>query len=341
MLSLGSISVRIASVIAILVFVPAWNPLLRSGYSQMHKSVTNRPNAGSFTNSPKDPTAANRLASAYGKLPISFEVNQGQTDGAVQFLARGARYTLFLTPGEAVLSLHAPHTNADNIGGRATPNNRRPSPLIATAPPSTVGLQLIGSNIKAEAEGVDPLPGKSNYFVGSDPAKWHTDVPTYAKVRYSSVYPGIDLMYYGNQEGRLEHDFVVAPRADPNVIAIGLRDSDGVAPDGNGGLTLHTKSGDLTLQSPVVYQTVGGMRKTISTSYLIADNEIRFQLGAYDRNETLVIDPVIQYSGTFGGGGDEGQAGIAVDSAGNAYVTGWTNSSVLTLVNPFQRNPSG
>ena len=83
------------------------------------------------------------------------------------------------------------------------------------------------------------------------------------------------------------------------------------------------------------------MRKTISTSYLIADNEIRFQLGAYDRNETLVIDPVIQYSGTFGGGGDEGQAGIAVDSAGNAYVTGWTNSSVLTLVNPFQRNPSG
>ena len=185
------------------------------------------------------------------------------------------------------------------------------------------------------------LPGKSNYFVGNDPAKWHTDVPTYAKVRYSSVYPGIDLMYYGNQEGRLEHDFVVAPGADPNAIAIGLRDSDGVAPDGNGGLTLHTKSGDLTLQSPVVYQTIGGKRKTIPASYLIADNQIKFQLGGYDRNETLVIDPVIQYSGTFGGGGDEGQAGIAVDSAGNAYVTGWTNSSVLTLVNPFQRNPSG
>ncbi len=103
-------------------------------------------------------------------------------------------------------------------------------------------------------------------------------MPTYAKVRYSNVYPGIDLLYYGNQEGRLEHDFVVAPGADPNAIAIGLRDSEGAVPDKNGGLTLHTKTGDLTLHSPVVYQTIGGQRRTIPATYLLADNQIKFQL---------------------------------------------------------------
>ena len=282
-----------------------------------------------------------RLAADYGKLPIRFEMNQGQTDKSVQFLARGAGYTLFLTPGEAVLSLRAPHASTGQPGDPAFRGTLRPTPkqVPSTTPASTVRLQLIGANTKAEASGVDPLPGKSNYFIGNDPAKWQTDVPTYAKVRYHDVYPGIDLLYYGNQEGSLEHDFVVAPGADPNVIAIGLRDSEAAVPDQNGSLTLRTKTGELTLRSPVAYQTIGGQRTTIPATYLLANNQIRFQLGSYDRNAPLVVDPVIQYSAVFGGSGFDVIRSIAVDNAGNAYVTGWTYSADFPLIHSVQTWP--
>ncbi|MGC1360719.1 MAG: SBBP repeat-containing protein, partial [Silvibacterium sp.] len=263
----------------------------------------------------------------------SFEKNQGQTDGSVQFLARQAGYTLFLTPGEAVLSLHS-----------SPPRPAKPGIPAAGKPPTTpltdtVRMELIGANTRAQAAGVDPLPGKSNYFVGNDPAKWHTDVPTYAKVRYQSIYPGIDLLYYGNQEGRLEHDFVISPGADPNAIVLSMRDNQGTAAPENGGLTLHTKTGNLTLRSPVVYQEIKGERKTIPATYTLAGNQIRFKLGSYDRNAPLVIDPVIQYSGNFGGGGIDAGGRVAVDGSGNAYVSGVTYSTNFPLVKPFQSYP--
>jgi uncharacterized repeat protein (TIGR01451 family) len=286
-----------------------------------------------------------RIAADYGKLPISFEVNQGQTDRSVQFLARGVGYTLFLTPGEAVLSLHARRPSAAKATHLAVqPPGKLPPSFEQSAsvlPPSTVRLQLIGSNTKAEVSGLDPLPGKSNYFMGNDPARWHTDVPSYAKVRYSNIYPGIDLVYYGNREGRLEHDFVVAPGADPSAIAIGLRSSDGVVQDQNGNLTLHAKTGDLTLRSPLVYQTTGGQRKTIPATYLLANNQIRFQLGNYDRNAPLVIDPVLQYTAVYGGTSNDHAQAVAVDGAGNAYVTGDTVSVDFPIVHPFQESTDG
>src|ERR1035437_7972301 len=323
-----------SSIMLALLFVLAWKTdrLLNPSLSVV--AASHGPAAGA---------SSSRLAADYGKLPISFEMNQGQTDKSVQFLARGAGYTLFLTPGEAVLSLHAPPANAGKPGDPAVPRTLPPvsRQLPSTTPASTVRLQLLGANTKAEASGVDPLPGKSNYFAGSDPAKWHTDVPTYAKVRYHDVYSGIDLLYYGNQEGRLEHDFVLAPGADPNAIAIGLRDSDGAVPDQDGGLTLHTKTGDLTLRSPVAYQLIGGQRKTIPATYLLADNQIKFQLGSYDRNAPLVIDPVLQYSAVFGGSGYDVIRGLAVDSSGNAYVTGWTYSANFPLVHSVQTWPGG
>lgn len=285
-----------------------------------------------------------RLAKDYGKLPISFEVNQGQSERSVQFLARAAGYTLFLKPGEAVLSLPAPpppavkaahgtvqpHVNLQQYAGQST----------SVLPPSTVRLQLIGSNTNAEVTGVDVLPGKSNYLIGSDPGKWHTDVPTYAKVRYSDVYPGIDLVYYGNQEGRLEHDFVVAPGADPSAIAISLFGSDAVVPDQNGSLTLHSKTRDLTLSRPVAYQTIGGKRRTIPAAYLLAGSQIKFQLGSYDRNTSLVIDPVLLFTSVFGGTylNDLANA-LTIDKARNIYVAGSTVSYDFPLVDPFQSNP--
>src|SRR4051812_38538248 len=216
----------------------------------------------------KDDVAARaRLSSSYGKLPISFEPNQGQTAGVVQYLARGAGYALFLTPGEMVLTLHASSPEARKPHGGPLPSAIM-SPAVQGADKSAaVRMQLIGSNKHAHTLGEDLLPGKSNYLTGSDPAKWHTDIPTYAKVRYQDVYPGIDLVYYGNQEGKLEHDFVVAPGADPQRIEFDVRDEDGTpAPErwrthsahqgrglkaaGTGGLSSHrrrkeTGTGDL------------------------------------------------------------------------------------------------
>ena len=272
-----------------------------------------------------DAQAKARVSSSYGKLPISFELNQGQADGTVQFLARGMGYTLSLIPGEAVLSLHAVHP---------TPKGKRPE-AQSSATVSTVGLKLIGANTKAEVVGVDPLPGKANYFVGNDRAKWHTDIPTYAKVRYSDVYPGVDLVYYGNQEGRLEHDFIVAPGADPNAITISLRANEGAVADGNGGLTLHTKSGELTLHQPVVYQELGGERKIISAAYELAKNdEIKFRLGSYDKNAPLIIDPVLVYSAVFGSNNLDYVASIAIDAARNVYLTGYTAFLNNSIANP-------
>jgi uncharacterized repeat protein (TIGR01451 family) len=310
--------------LSILVITPALNLAL----AQTQES------AASVAASNSSSSAAVRLSSAYGKLPLSFERNEGQTDGSVQFLARQAGYTLFLTPGEAVLSLHSSPPRPTKPGIPAA--GKQPvTPLT-----DTVRMEMIGANTKAQVAGLDPLPGKSNYFVGNDQSKWHTDVPTFAKVRYQSVYPGIDLVHYGNQEGRLEHDFIVAPGADPNAIVLSMHDDQGTVAPENGGLTLHTKAGNLTLRNPVVYQEIKGERKTIPATYTLAgNNQIRFKLGSYDRNAPLVIDPVIVYSGLFGGTNIDGGSSIAVDSAGNAYVTGITQTSDFTnfpVVNAFQ-----
>ena len=111
--------------------------------------------------------------------------------------------------------LESPISNLESpIFSLKSPISDDPSPA-----PSTLRMKLVGANPNAVATGGDELPGKTNYFIGNNPKKWRTNVPTYAKVKYKGVYPGIDLVYYGNQGGRLEYDFVVAPGANPNVIA--------------------------------------------------------------------------------------------------------------------------
>ncbi|MGD0009787.1 MAG: hypothetical protein ABSE93_14735 [Terriglobia bacterium] len=160
------------------------------------------------------PAQKAQIVEDYGKLPLSFEANTGQADKSVKFLSRGSGYGLYLTGNEAVLTLRK------TVIGAARPGlQRQPRPLQKSAPSDVVRMQLAGANGKAEPRGEEQLPGTANYFIGNDPAQWHTSVPTYAKVRYTGIYPGIDLVYHGNQR-QLEFDFTVAPGADPGVIAL-------------------------------------------------------------------------------------------------------------------------
>jgi hypothetical protein len=205
--------------------------------------------------------------------------------------------------------------------------------------------------------GADELPGKANYFLGNDPSKWRTNIPTYAKVRYESIYPGVDLVYYGTQGGELEYDFVVAPRADPRAITLGI-ETQGHAPlriNSQGNLVVPLPSGSVQLHRPVVYQIDGGVVSSSAGSpagthglskveghyALEAHNRVRFELGPYDYSRPLVIDPVLSYATYVGGsGGDVGYA-IAVDTSLDAYVAGVTNSSNFPTQTAYQGGYKG
>src|SRR5580700_3528 len=156
-----------------------------------------------------EPKAQAKISANYGKLPLTFEP---QTDSTVRYVSRTSGYTLFLTDNEAVLHLHSPREVAKI-------KNSPQADMTTRQAGSILRIKLSNSNSAAKVTGLDELPGKSNYFIGNDPAKWRTNAPTYAKVEYKGVYPGIDLVYYGNQR-QLEYDFIVAPGADPHRIAL-------------------------------------------------------------------------------------------------------------------------
>ncbi len=273
-----------------------------------------------------------RLSESYGKLPLHFEANQGQMHKDVRFLSRGPGYSLYLTAGEAVLVLSRPNSEGKQ-DGRSKPGRRVAS---AQAMPVAIRMSIVGAAPAPLVGGLEELPGKANYFIGKDPAQWHTNVPTYAKVHYREVYPGIDLIYYGNQR-QLEHDFVVAPGADPKKIVLGFRGMDKLEIDTQGDLVLHTAQGDIRQKKPVVYQEIDGVRHEIDGGYVRKSaNRVGFKVAAYDRSQPLVIDPILAYSTYLGGSreepfsvtgnGDDLGRGIAVDTAGNVYITGWTGS---------------
>lgn len=288
------------------------------------------------------------------RMPLQFEANHGQVDAQVQFLARGKGYTLFLTPTESVMVLQQ----------REAPAAKDPPAMIdPTAVPeaspmqqSIVRMKLEGANSSPAIDGMEPLPGIVNYFIGNDPEKWRTKIPTYAKVQYQQAYPGIDLAYYGNQ-GRLEYDFIVAPGADPNQIKLAFEGPSDIRVAESGDLILTTALGEVRMQKPIVYQLeTDGHKTLIAGRYVMetyamplhvarrASAAVGFQLASYDRLKPVVIDPVLLYStylGGSGGGIGDGGSGIAVDAAGQAYVTGFTDSTNFPTATPFQATFGG
>ncbi len=286
---------------------------------------------------------------AFGKLPLAFEANGGQTDQQVKFLARGNGYTLFLTPKEAVLRLATTPSQAklpagafqlDDFGLR-NPMLARwqpPDPRAASraSKSAVVRMRLIGANRSPEIVAEGELPGKANYFIGNDPEKWRTNVETYARVRYRQVYPGVDLVYYGNQR-QIEHDFVVSPGSNPTRIVLDFRGADKLEVDGEGNLVLETAGGTVALRRPAIYQEIDGVRREISGGYVRKGaRRVGFAVAAYDAGKPLIIDPMLVYSTYLGGSSEDVARGIAVDSSGNAYVAGDTVSTDFPTASPIQ-----
>ncbi|HXM94206.1 MAG TPA: SBBP repeat-containing protein [Candidatus Dormibacteraeota bacterium] len=293
--------------------------------------------------SPSDATTKIAVSESYGKLPLSFEANVGQTSSQVKFLSRGQGYTLFLTPsGEAVLALRKSVPKRDPLKPTALVSMPAPPIPDATGPLAIVRMKLVGANAKPRVEALDELPGKANYLIGNDPKKWRTNVPLYAKVRYREVYPGVDLVYYGNQR-QLEHDFIVAPGADPRSITLNLAGAEKLSLDPQGALVLAVKDGELRMDKPRIYQEVDGARREISGGYVLKSAyQVGFQIAAYDATRLLIIDPTLFYSTYLGGNSTDVGQGIAVDAAGNAYVTGYTTSiNFPTTVGTFQTANGG
>ena len=269
------------------------------------------------TGSALDPSGGLKVLEAYGKLSLSFEANQGQTDDQAKFLSRGSGYTLFLTPREAVLSLSQPDAHA------------------------VLRMQLLGANPDPQVVGLDELPGRVNYFIGNDPQNWRTGIPTYTRVRYQDVYPGVDLVYYGNQR-QLEYDLVVAPGADSNAIQLRFEGADKISLDDQGNLIVHIAGGEVIQRAPVIYQEVGGARQEISGSYALqSEDQVGFQVAAYDVGRPLVIDPVLEYSSYLGGSDRDQGHGIAVGADGSIYVTGQTLSDDFPTANAAQGSGGG
>jgi uncharacterized protein (TIGR03437 family) len=254
-------------------------------------------------------------------LPLAFEVNRGQADARVKFLARTEGATVFLTRNSAVISLV---NGARRATVRMTPTEGRAS----------------------RVEGEQALTTRSHYLIGSDPSRWRRDIPSFGRVRYAEVYPGIDLVFYGNQQ-QVEFDFVVAPGADPSRIRLDFEGGGQLHVESDGEMVLSTGAGEIRLRRPRIFQEVDGEQRPVSGAYeLVGGTRAVFRLAAYNRARSLRIDPVLVYSSFLGGngaaqGGSDRARTVAVDGGGNIYLAGITESSSFpTSQGALQRSMS-
>ncbi|MGA8271225.1 MAG: choice-of-anchor D domain-containing protein [Candidatus Sulfotelmatobacter sp.] len=260
---------------------------------------------------------------------MTFEANHGQTNPQVKFLSRGKGYTAFLTANGIVLSLHADQPFPAQASSSVTASSKS-----GQAANTKLQFKLVGATANPAVVGEELQPGRVNYFIGNDSTKWQRNVPTYGRVRYKNVYPGIDLLYYGNHQ-QLEYDFAISAGADPGQIQFEIGGANQIELDTAGNLVLQTNSGELHFQTPAIYQESQGQRVPLPGAYVMNDaTHIAFHVAQYDSSKPLVIDPVLVYSTYLGGSGDDQPEGIAVDSTGSAYVTGYTDSTDFPLANP-------
>jgi hypothetical protein len=279
------------------------------------------------------------IQQAYASLPLVFEENRGQTSEQVKFISRGSGYMLFLTPTEAVFNLR----NNDTSGERRSPaqranlNHRAKS---GKASYSAIRMKLRGASKQPHISGEREIAAKTNYFIGNDSTRWSA-VANYERVRYQSVYPGIDLIYYGRQK-QLEYDFELHPGAEPRQIQLEINGVRRLTLEKSGALLMKLKGGaELRQHKPIVYQEINGERREVAGRYVLkGKNRIGFEVGEYDARQVLIIDPVLTYSTYLGGSSSDIGSAIAADRAGNAYVTGTTQSTDFPVFNQYQNDQS-
>ncbi len=249
------------------------------------------------------------------KLPIVFEPNLGRWTPDIRFAARIGDYRVLLSPKGAVLS--------------------------ASESPRSLSISLVGANAKAQISGDDRLRCRTNYFLGNRKEQWRTGVENYGRVRYSSVYPGIDMIYYG--AGRdLEYDFVIAPGADPNRIRLRFDGLDRMTITSKGDLLVESGEGRLIEKRPVVYQeSVNGRREIPGRFEVAGKNEIGFVVASYDRSRPLTIDPALSYSTLLGTSANDSVNGVKVDKNGLIYVTGSMSAGDFFAGSAYQAWASG
>ncbi len=312
----GTSVVRVRILVAGLVLLGAGCAVLGWG-TRFGKTVRNRagaPEASLFGHEPNAGIEA-RAHSILAGLPLIFEPNLGQADldpadPSAKFVTHGSGYSMVLGNEGAVLSLVSKARSKSRV--------------------QTLRMKLAGANPNASLSASDQLPGKSNYFIGNDPAKWRMGVPQFARVRYENVYPGINLVFYGN-EGHLEYDFQVAPGSDPSEAELEFTGAKKLELN-DGSLVIQGENGTVRFDAPNVYQEIAGRKQAVEGSFVLrAANRVGFAVGAYDHSRELIIDPILNFSTYFGGSGDEHHTSVAVDGNLNIYLAGSTTSPNLPV----------
>ena len=311
----------------ILQALPAQPPRINGSQHLHNKKLVAETRSNVISPSAACADVLSRTSSIGSTSPLRFEANVGQADSRIRFLSRLDKYDFLLTSEEALIQLRAP--NSPTLRD-AQVNSQPKSSLLR--------MRFVGSPGIRRVAGLDQLNANSNYFIGNNRTKWRSDVPTFSRVKCQNIYPGIDLLFYGNR-GELEYDLIVAPGADPEVIKISFDGAQHVRLDNSGDLLIETPAGEIRQRKPVIYQERNGYKALISGRYVRrGDYEIAFELGAFDRSLPIVIDPTLVYSASIGGSSNESANAVAADAAGNTYITGVTTSVNFPVANAFQPN---
>ncbi len=270
---------------------------------------------------------------SYNNLPIYFVKNQGQTNPEVKYFSRSVNPDIFLISNGMIISLHS---------NRKMKRSEEKSKLKEQRESYAIKMDLENSNRLPEIEGIDRLPGKVSYFKGSDPQKWQQNIPIYSKVKYTGIYPGIDMVFYGKQK-ELEYDFILSPGASCENITMAFEGIDKADLDEDGNALLHFGEEEISLHYPKAYQDIDDKRQEVLCRYKIKDEcKVQFEVGSYERNAPLIIDPELSYSTYLGGSDFDFGNGIAIDEDDNAYITGTTNSlNFPTTIGAYQTENAG
>ncbi|HET6446419.1 MAG TPA: SBBP repeat-containing protein, partial [candidate division Zixibacteria bacterium] len=274
------------------------------------------------------------------KSPLVFERNEGQTNPKVKFISRGRGSALALTSNQVLVLFHdsTPIVRADE---RLSRFDREDPRRCERGAETLLRIEFLGADSTRGVRGVGELVGKRNYFIGNDQSKWRSRVATYSQVRYESIYDGIDLLFYGNQQ-QLEFDYVVSPGADLNSIVLSFEGANDLEIEDDSNLLVRTGCGRLRLRAPIVYQKAGTEKEMIPGRYVMkGENKVGFKIATYDHSRVLIIDPVLEYSTYLGGSWDDAVRGVALDDEGNIYVTGETSSPDFPTENAVQDTRSG